>query len=523
MKFCIHMSNNFESSDLATFDSSLVSLGESIFVREHTESNLENTLSICLLINHPVVLNAAFLDSVSKAHSDPSIKITYTDHSWISSANSKHQVIRPPAWSPERFLSVDYLGPVICVNSEIVDLYLRDSVQHDSLDELKISELRTEILLSSLEVGHQIKHVEVVGYSVNSEMWIPETNTRREQIQKFLSTHRPQSKILNSHTPWGIVSNVGLAPNKISIVIPTRGSKKNLFGSALITECIKSLLDQDFGKSNIEVIIVFDSDVNLNYLAEIKKIKKPGLELIFIEYPPPFNFSKKCNLGAESATGEVVLFLNDDTIWISPNSLLEIAGCAMLDGVGAVGSKLLFENGSIQHAGYIMRNGFVGHAYMKDVDGFGPFGDLVVTHEVVGVTGACLAQRKEIWESVGKWNESFPASYNDVDYCFRITESGLSILQVNQAKLKHFESVTRNPKVYPREREMIEQLWGHKFKVEPFFRMAVTTPEMRAIRGNTLVRYVNYARATFRRQGVLGLWGLLLNVGRKTFSPKAKT
>ena len=103
-------------------------------------------------------------------------------------------------------------------------------------------------------------------------------------------------------------------------------------------------------------------------------------------------------------------------------------------------AKLLFENESIQHAGYILREGFVGHAYIKDNDGFGPFGDLESTHEVVGVTGACLAQRKEIWETIGKWNESFPSSYNDVDYCFRITEAGFSILQVNQAKLKHFRN-----------------------------------------------------------------------------------
>jgi GT2 family glycosyltransferase len=195
----------------------------------------------------------------------------------------------------------------------------------------------------------------------------------------------------------------------------------------------------------------------------------------------------------------------------------------MIENVGAVGAKLLFENGRIQHAGYILREGFVGHAYIKDIDGFGPFGDLVSTHEVEGVTGACLAQRREIWESIGKWNEDFPASYNDVDYCFRITAAGFSILQVNQAKLKHFESVTRNPKVYPRERKMIEQLWGHKFAEEPYFRMAVTKPEMRTVHGNMLIRYVTYARATYRRQGILGLWGLVVNVARKTLLAKPES
>ena len=139
------------------------------------------------------------------------------------------------------------------------------------------------------------------------------------------------------------------------------------------------------------------------------------------------------------------------------------------------------------------------------------------------MTGACLAQRKEIWESIGKWNEDFPASYNDVDYCFRITAAGFSILQVNQAKLKHFESVTRNPKVYPQERKMIQQLWSHKFTEESFFRMAVTKPEMRNVHGNVFIRYVTYAIATHRRQGLDGLFGLVLNGARKSLRAESKS
>ena len=84
---------------------------------------------------------------------------------------------------------------------------------------------------------------------------------------------------------------------------------------------------------------------------------------------------------------------NDDTVWRTSDSLLELAGSAMIKHVGAVGAKLFFENGRLQHGGYILTRGFIGHAYFRDVEGFGPFGDLAITHEVVGVTGACLAQR----------------------------------------------------------------------------------------------------------------------------------
>jgi GT2 family glycosyltransferase len=170
------------------------------------------------------------------------------------------------------------------------------------------------------------------------------------------------------------------------------------------------LQKQKLENSRVEVIVVFDSDSKLNYLKKLKKLESEKFSISLVSYDPPFNFARKCNIGAQSASGEVILFLNDDTICIDSGALLELAGTAMITEVGAVGAKLLFENESIQHAGYILREGFVGHAYIKDNDGFGPFGDLVSTHEVVGVTGACLAQRKEIWETIGKWNESFPSS-----------------------------------------------------------------------------------------------------------------
>ena len=364
--------------------------------------------------------------------------------------------------------------------------------------------------------------IDQVGYVLSPENLNLNVESRNSEVTEFLARYRPGSKVATSSTPWLNISNSGLAPKIISVVIPTRGTKKSIFSNELIVNCVKSLQQQNLDDSKVEVIVVFDSDSKLKYLKKLRKLETEKFSISLVSYDPPFNFAKKCNLGAESVTGEVVLFLNDDTLWLDSNALLELAGSAMIENVGAVGAKLLFENGRIQHAGYILREGFVGHAYIKDIDGFGPFGDLVSTHEAVGVTGACLAQRKEIWESIGKWNEDFPASYNDVDYCFRITAAGFSILQVNQAKLKHFESVTRNPKVYPREREMIEQLWGHKFIDEPFFRMAVTKPEARIVQKNLVTRYFHYARATYRRQGLVGLWELLVNFYNKTLIAKQK-
>jgi GT2 family glycosyltransferase len=468
--------------------------------------------TICLIMDCEVSFTSNYFDALEQAFKDSNLAAVYTDFEYESGLNSARSRVRPPNWSPERFLSNDFLGPVFALDLALLDERLKHGQR-----------TRTQLLLSCISEGLTVKLVDQVGYELSPENLNLNVESRNSAVTEFLASYRPGSKVAASSTPWLNISNSGLAPKLISVVIPTRGTKKSILSKELIVNCVNSLQQQNLDDSKVEVIVVFDSDSKLKYLKKLRKLQTENFSISLVSYDPPFNFAKKCNLGAESATGEVVLFLNDDTLWLDSNALLELAGSAMIENVGAVGAKLVFENGRIQHAGYIIRDGFVGHAYIKDIDGFGPFGDLVSTHEVVGVTGACLAQRKEIWESIGKWNEDFPASYNDVDYCFRITVAGFSILQVNQAKLKHFESVTRNPKVYPRERKMIEQLWGHKFKDEPFFRMAVTKPEIRNVHGNLLIRYVNYARATHRRQGFAGLFGLVVNVARKTLRAKSES
>jgi GT2 family glycosyltransferase len=494
MIFCIHdlASGKHDFDSLKKFNKPDSSNGV---------NELANARTICLIMDCEVSFESNFFNLLEESFRDQDLALLYTDFEYESEITSVRSRVSPPNWSPERFLSNDFLGPVLAVDFGMV----QSSVKLEQ-------STRTALILTCLAEKLKVQLVEHVGYVISPKNLNLVTDARNSEITQFLVDHRPHAKVLSSNTPWTLISNAGLAPKKISIVIPTRGSKKNILGPVLITECIKSLLDQNFGNSTVEVILVFDTDVNLNYLTTLKNINKSGLELKFVEYAPPFNFSKKCNLGAGSASGEVVIFLNDDTIWSSPNSLLEIAGSAMLEGVGAVGAKLFFENYRIQHAGHILREGFIDHAYFKDVDGFGPFGDLVVTHEVVGVTGACLAQRKSVWESIGKWDESFPASYNDVDYCFRIRELGMSILQVNQAKLIHFESLTRNPKVRPEEIEMILKRWDQSFIDDPFFRMAGHLP---VIPESTVKRYWLYAKRIYRHEGLVGVLGLFANVFRK--------
>jgi GT2 family glycosyltransferase len=85
--------------------------------------------------------------------------------------------------------------------------------------------------------------------------------------------------------------------------------------------------------------------------------------------------------------------------------------------------------------------------------------DLVVDHEVVGVTGALMFQLKSTWETVGGFSPQFPLNYNDVDYCQKVRTLGYSIIQANSVTAIHHESVTREPIIEDFEANLIRQRW----------------------------------------------------------------
>ena len=497
MRFCLHDlaldAHNFTA--LESFNASVAVSQQARF-----ENNTAQEKVTCLLAQCEVDFYPIYFDELFKSFNNSNLAVAYSDFEYKSDYELADSHIRPPHWSPERFLSNDYLGPIVAIDLARFDSHL-----------LSNGFSRTKLILECITQNLEVKLIEAVGYQVEALSLDLKVESRQIEIQDYLNNNRPGSEVLSAATPWLEISNKKLAPDLISVVIPTRGAKKSRRSNELITDCIESLTQQNLGASKVEVIVVFDTDCSSDYLEKVSQFETESFLIKLIPYDPPFNFSAKCNLGASNSSGEVILFLNDDTLWRSPDSLLELAGSAMIENVGAVGAKLYFENGRLQHAGYVLAHGFVGHAYFRDLDGFGPFGDLIATHEVVGVTGACLAQRRSIWESLSGWDISFPASFNDVDYCFRIRNQGLSILQVNSARLFHYESITRNPTVRPEESNLIHAKWREAFGSEPYFRQAVVSPEVRYLRGEVIQAYTRYIQTTYRHHGFKGVMKISIN------------
>lgn len=182
----------------------------------------------------------------------------------------------------------------------------------------------------------------------------------------------------------------------------------------------------------------------------------------------PFNFSKLNNIAAKQAKGDVLLFLNNDTEVISSDWLSTMAGEAVRPQIGVVGAKLLYQNGTIQHAGINL----LGKLEVGVHVGIGESGEKYgYTRNVSAVTGACLMIKKDLFDRIGGFDELLPVEFNDVDLCLKALKEGLRNVYIGQVVLYHYESATRkiidDDRRLDRAIQIMADRWGDR--KDPYF------------------------------------------------------
>jgi GT2 family glycosyltransferase len=193
-------------------------------------------------------------------------------------------------------------------------------------------------------------------------------------------------------------------------------------------------------------------------------------------YEGPFNFARMNNLGAASASGDILLFLNDDVKPLAPGWLTSLVAQAQRPEVGAVGAKLLYPSGTIQHVGIAI--GIMdacGHPLRRTCgSAFWPWLDL--TRNVSAVTGACLAIRKSVFHELRGFDERFLVNYSDADLCLRARQAGYEVIYEPSALLRHRECGTRSAGTRYEERDLCFRRWAAVLaKGDPFYNPNLTT------------------------------------------------
>ena len=222
----------------------------------------------------------------------------------------------------------------------------------------------------------------------------------------------------------------------VSIIVPSKDQPK------LLKNLFSSIYTRTTGVE-FEIIVVDNGSGEANR-KEIENLQQ-SYEFQYLYKEQPFNFANMCNMGAECAKGNYLLFLNDDMEIRESDWLRKMVEKAALSYVGAVGAKLYYPQSKlIQHAGITnLRLGPVHKLQFKEDKRSYYFNRNQCPVNVIAVTGACLMLNKEVFEQIGRFDEQFVVAFNDVELCFRLYEAGYHNVVRNDIHLWHYESFSR--------------------------------------------------------------------------------
>lgn len=282
----------------------------------------------------------------------------------------------------------------------------------------------------------------------------------------------PIARIWN-RVEWPVPSPAPL----VTVIVPTRDR------ATLLRSCMDGLL-QKTAYPALEIIVVDNGSVEDDALALLDTLERDERVRI-LRIDGEFNYSALNNVAARQARGEILLLLNNDIEVIADDWLNELVSLAVRPDIGAVGAKLLYGSGKIQHAGvrlgagsFDSGPGIAGHiGLLRSATDPGYFGHLGLTRDVGAVTGACLAIRREIYEAVGGLDDTrLKVAFNDVDLCMKVRQHGLRVVWTPNAVLYHLESASRPSDDRPdtrdrfhRECRFMQASWRSELLNDPFY------------------------------------------------------
>lgn len=224
----------------------------------------------------------------------------------------------------------------------------------------------------------------------------------------------------------------------ISIIIPNKDHTGDL------EKCLRSIWEKS-QYPNLEFIIVENNSTEEKTFAYYRMLEAARPNVRVVRWEGEFNYSRINNFGVQYAKGEYLLFLNNDTEMRNPDCLEELLGPCLRQEVGAVGARLYYADGTIQHAGVVIGfGGIAGHAFVgSDGNDNGYFSRIICAADVSAVTAACMMVKRSVFETVGGFDEELAVAFNDIDFCLKIRSLGGLVVYNPYAEAYHYESKSR--------------------------------------------------------------------------------
>ena len=424
------------------------------------------------LLDHDDTLASFALDACRAAIEEwPDADVLYSDEDKLDPSGRRESTFCKPVFSPDWLRCHMYLNHLGVYRRSLVESVGGFRPEFDGAQDHDLALRTTEQARRVVHVPRILYHWRQVETSTSidpeSKGWAYDAGVR--VVQAALDRQGIPA-VATKRDDWlGIVHLEPALVDEplVSIIVPTSGGSRIIIGERLrlIDRCLASIRDRTT-YANHEVVVVVDGAAPGDLESQLRRNGADNVR--FVRNQRPFNFSEACNLGRDHSKGEVLVFLNDDTEIVTPDWLERLVLFSCLDGVGAVGVKLVYSDGRLQHIGLVGRRGMAHRRVGVAGDDIGPYGSFTVQTNVLAVTGACLAVRADRFDLVGGFSAVFPLAFNDIDLCMKLYREGLRTVLEPMVTIVHHESSSRNPAVTAAEFDSLFERWRYLLDDDPY-------------------------------------------------------
>ena len=435
---------------------------------------------LAMLDNDDELTPDALYEIARTLDADSSIDLLYTDEDKLDAGGSPCDPYFKPDWSPEHLHSVMYMLHLLVIRKGLFYAVGEFQAEYSGAQDY-------DLALRASRAARKITHIAKVLYH-----WRKIPGSAAEQVDAKPAALEAGRRALEDHVsrtvPGGQVEP-GKLPGLfrvrypiidnplVSICIPTHDQTGEIPGRGptnFVANIVRSIAEKTDYR-HFEILVCDDGNLSPSTRRAIRDIPHR-----LVSYPgpyAPFNFSVKANFMFEQARGEQIVLLNDDMEVIASEWLAALLEHSQRKEIGAVGARLLFPNGRIQHVGVVIGvHGGAAHVYHNfpaSLIGYNAFTHVVRNYSAV--TGACLATRKSVIADIGGFDPRFAVDYNDIDYCLRACERGYRVVYTPYAELYHFENQTaRRNEACPETQRLFAARWARVIERDPYYNSNLT-------------------------------------------------
>ena len=412
---------------------------------------------VALLDHDDLLTPDALYETALLVNRHPKADIIYSDEDKIDEKGQLRDPFFKPDWCPESFLSRMYTCHFGVYRRSLVEQIGRfrpgfeGSQDYDLV--LRLTEQTDQIFHIPKILYHWRIHDRSTAQNLKNKSYA--IKAAEKALEEALQRRGEPGKAtaLKAYPGCYIIRYDIREFKPVTIVIPTRDL------GTILDRCLTSIFSKTT-YSNYEVLVIDNGSTESATFSvfehwrkqEPKRFRCRTLDI-------PFNYSKLNNYGVQQSQGDYLLFLNNDTEVLNPDWLTAMVEQAQRRQIGAVGARLLYPDGTLQHAGVVAGiGGAAGHGH-KHYSGKhnGYFSQIQSINNYAAVTAACLMCRRDVFVEVGGFEEDLAIAFNDIDFCFKILEKGYRNVYLPHVVLYHYESKSRGYEDTPQKQARFQK------------------------------------------------------------------